>query len=138
MIDNETLQKCITILDRRKADDKELRKAWTGEATSLVSAKVQIIRRLKVEIQARKREKRTETHSGSKPWGARSEPWNIDLWNDYKSDDWIGYGWEKVDEFWKSCSHCDGSGRKECTSCDGRGRKTCSTCEGHGEITTYE
>lgn len=139
MVDKAILQKCVAILDKRKEGDKELRKAWTGEASSIVSANLQIIRRLKVEILARKRETRRERRPGAEPRNPKSEPWSVsDLWESYKTKDWAGYSWEKVDEFWERCSRCGGSGLETCSSCGGSGRKACSSCDGKGEITAYE
>ena len=138
MIDENVLNQCVEIMNACAKTDSALRKCWTGDPKSIVSSSLKTVRRLTVEIEAHKREKRMDRASGSKPWSPKSEPSSIDLWNDYKGDDWIGYGWEHVDDFWEECASCEGTGRKECSSCDGRGYKTCPNCEGDGRIVRYE
>ena len=138
MVSEEILNRCVEIMNARAETDSALRKCWTGDPESITSASLRTVRRLTVEIEAHKREKRTHRTSASRPWNPKSEPSSIDLWKDYKSDDWLDYGWEHVDDFWEKCSSCDGSGKRECSSCSGTGKKTCAKCDGAGSYITVE
>lgn len=134
LVDKEQLQQCMEILNARAETNSRLRKCWTGDIKSIVSTDLQRVCRLTVSANARKRENLKEEHPGSKPSHPKCELWSFDLWNGYKNEDWIGYSWEHVDDFWKDCTSCNGSGRRSCSTCDGTGKIICANCYGDGTV----
>lgn len=131
---DETLkQRVIEVLNSRSEKDENVRCAWTG-GSDIVILGVENVTRMKVSIQTRRRESRKERNPASKPWSPKSEPSSIDLWKDYLADDWAGYSWEHVDDFWEECSECHNHPSSDCPECNGHGRKTCAKCGGDGQI----
>lgn len=133
-VDNEQLQQCMEILNACAKTNSQLRKCWSGDIKSIVSTKLTRVRRLTISANARKREKLMERHPATEPHNPKSEPSSIDLWNGYESEDWIGYSWEHVDDFWEECTSCNGSGRRSCSTCDGTGKVICTNCHGDGTV----
>ena len=136
-MDEALRMRVIEILNSQSAKDERIRRAWTG-ASDIAILGVENVTRMSVSIQARKRESRKERNAASEPRSPKSEPCTINLWNDYLAEDWAGYSWEHVDDFWEECSECHNHPRIECSSCGGSGRKDCTRCDGDGQIVKYE
>jgi len=135
MTEQEMRQRVAEIICAQAQKDKRLQRAWAGnDALSIESTNLCTLTRLTVSMQARKRESRKERMAGSEPYSPKSEPWTINLWQDYLNEDWAGYSWEHVDDFWEECSECHNHPRQDCPSCGGSGRKRCSRCGGDGTV----
>lgn len=135
---DETLkQRVIEIINSQCVKDANIRRAWTG-GSGIEILGVENVTRMNVSIQAHKRESRKERNAASEPWSPKSEPWSIDLWKDYLADDWAGYSWEHVDDFWEECSDCHNHPSRDCSECNGTGRRVCSKCGGDGRVMKYE
>lgn len=138
MRESELIEQVAEILAEQAKVDSAVRKVWTGDPATLSEPKLCQLRCLKVTIEVRKRESKKEKIAASEPWSKKSEPWSINLWRDYMSDDWAGADWHHVDDFWEECSECHNHPKHTCSSCGGSGRKTCPKCDGDGQIVKYE
>ena len=137
-MENEELkQQAIEILNAQAKKDSRLRTAWTGNAESIKSVDLKSVRLMQLEVEYRKREKRSDSHPASRPDGAQDEPDRIDEWKchpEWLSVDWTKESdWEDVCEYWTKCIECNGVGADKCYVCHGKGHLTCPHCDGNGK-----
>ena len=134
----ELMDRTMAIINACANKDEKLNQAWTGDISMVKSAEIKSIRIMRLEVDCRKREHRTEKNPASKPWSPKSVPWSIYEWN-YLSEwqemtGWDESDWVNAESFWEKCDDCGGDGRAVCGRCRGYGKHTCSTCGGDGLI----
>ena len=134
----ELMNRTVGIINSCANKDAQLSQAWTGDVSTVKSAEIKSIRILRIEVDCRKREHRTEKNPASEPWSPKSVPWSVNEWN-YLPEwqeitGWDESDWVKAETFREKCDDCGGDGRTECTRCHGRGKRSCPTCGGDGFI----
>jgi hypothetical protein len=134
----ELMDRTMAIINACANKDEKLNQAWTGDISTVKSAEIKSIRIMRLEVDCRKREHRTEKSPASKPWSPKSVPWSIYEWNYLpewqEMTGWDESDWVNAESFWEKCDDCGGDGRAVCGRCRGFGKHTCSTCGGDGLI----
>ena len=137
MEDEQLKQQVIEILNAQAKKDSKLRTAWTGNAETIASVDLKSVRLMQLEVEYRKREKRSDSNAASRPDGAQDAPDRIDEWDCHP--EWLSVGWadesdwEDVCEYWAKCIECNGAGADKCHACHGKGFLVCPHCGGNGK-----
>ena len=138
-MENDELKKqVLEILNAQAKNDSKLSNVWTGKAESIETVDLKSVRLMKLEVEDRKREKRSESSPASRPEDAQDTPERIDEWKCHPK--WLPVGWanesdwEDVCEYWTKCIECNGAGADMCFACHGKGLLTCPHCDGNGKV----